>query len=162
MGPFGPPGVLDANGIIGLAKGGCFSLIPHLFSALYVPSLVVPEITDQVSQAELATALRGWLREEAPTGVSLGATPPHKGEADRHVLALAIDHRPALIVTGDRGLQNKAKQLLVATIDAPTVVRLLVEANLIPAAKPHLDQMRLSGFGIPQLLYEEILRALGE
>jgi len=156
------PAILDANGIIGLAKGGCFLLIPQTFSIVYVRSLVTGEITDPVSRAEREAALGGWLREETPTAESLRRIPPHKSEADRHVLALAIEHRPGVIVTGDRGLESKARALQIATINAPSVVQLLALAGLIPAAQPHLDQMRLQGFGIAQPLYQAILRTPGE
>ena len=155
-------GILDANGIIGLAKGGCFSLVQNVFAEVFVPSLVTPEITDPISKEALEQALGSWLKEEAPTLSSQRQAPPLKSEADRQVIALALDHRPCVIVTGDQRLSNKAKQLQIATISAPRVVQLLAEAKLIQAAKPHLDQMRQFGFGIPQRLYEEILRRLGE
>lgn len=155
-------GILDANGIIGLAKGGCFSLVPHVFAEVFIPLLVVQEITDPLSKAELDLALRSWLTEAAPASGSLQQVPPLGSEADRHVLALALGHQPCVIVTGDRGLINKAKQLQVRTIDAPRVVQLLAETKLIPAAKPYLDQMSQRGFGIPQEMYKAILNTLGE
>jgi predicted nucleic acid-binding protein len=155
-------GILDANGIIGLAKSGCFSLTQIVFAEVFVPSLVVQEITDPLSKNELEQALVNWLKEEAPTLSSLQQVPLLRSEADRHVLGLALDHRPCVIVTGDRGLSNKAKQFQIATISAPRIVQLLAEAKFIKAAKPHLDQMRQLKFGIPQRLYEEILRGLSE
>jgi len=39
--------ILDANGVIGLAKAECSSYLPHLFTAICVPSLVVAEVTDR-------------------------------------------------------------------------------------------------------------------
>lgn len=155
-------GILDANGIIGLAKSGCFSFTQNVFAEVFVPSLVVQEITDTLSKDELEQALGSWLTEEAPTLSSLQQAPLLKSEADRHVLGLALDHRPCVIVTGDRGLSNRAKQFQIAAISAPRVVQLLAEAKLIKVAKPHLDQMRQLEFGIPQRLYEEILRGLDE
>lgn len=155
-------GILDANGIIGMAKSGCFALVPRFFRAVFVPSLVVSEITDPISQAALRAALGSWLIEKAPAPPSLQQTPALKSEADRHVLAVAIEHSPCVIVTGDRALANRAKQLHLATISAPRAVQLLAEAQLISAARPHLDQMRASEFGIPRELYATILRELGE
>jgi predicted nucleic acid-binding protein len=83
-------------------------------------------------------------------------------EADRHVLALALDHQPCFIVTGDRGLSNRAAQLQIGSVSAPRMVQLFAEAGLIAAARPHLEQMIQQGFGISQQAYDDIIQHLGE
>jgi predicted nucleic acid-binding protein len=55
-----------------------------------------------------------------------------------------------------------SQRLGIPSIDAPHVIQLLAEAKLMAAAKPHLDQMRQRGYGIPQAVYEQILRDVGE
>jgi predicted nucleic acid-binding protein len=155
-------GILDANGVIGLAKSGCFALIPRLFDLVLVPSAVVQEVTDLISRGELEQALGEWICQEEPSENSLRRIPPLKREADRHVLALALDHQPCILVTGDRALVNRARNLGIETVSAPIVVQLLAEAGLIAAARPYLDQMIGLGFGIPGSLYDAILEALGE
>ena len=45
--------VLDANGIIGLSKGGCLSSVRHLFGLVVVPTAVVLEVTDSASIEEI-------------------------------------------------------------------------------------------------------------
>jgi predicted nucleic acid-binding protein len=88
--------------------------------------------------------------------------PSLRRAADRSTLALALDHQPCVVVTGDRAMIRKAKQLSIVTMTAPDVVRLLAEEKLITSARPHLDQMRQQEFGIPEALYQSILRSLGE
>ena len=154
--------ILDANGIIGLAKRGCLALLPRLFSSAFVPVLVIDEITDAVSADELRAALANWLVAESPTSQSMQAVPQMRSEADRSVLALALDHFPCFVITGDRALRNRAARLQSTAISAPRIVQLLAESGLIAAAKPHLDRMMASGFGIPQVLYDAILGELGE
>jgi predicted nucleic acid-binding protein len=87
-------------------------------------------------------------------------------EADRHVLALAIDRQVSIpdcfLITGDEKLRRHALRFGIGSVDAPHLIQLLAEAGLIMAAKPHLDQMRLRGYGITQEIYEEILLRLGE
>jgi rRNA-processing protein FCF1 len=119
--PFGI-GVLDANGIIGLAKSGCFSSLPHLFDALFVPTAVVREVTDPISRPELNAALAAWLSEANPGTAALQQIPMLRREADRSVLALALDLQPCIVVTSDRGMVNLAKRLLISTISAPRIV----------------------------------------
>ena len=41
-------GILDANGIIGLAKSGCFPLVAQLFDRAFVSPSVVREVIDDV------------------------------------------------------------------------------------------------------------------
>lgn len=85
--------VLDANGIIGLAKADCFPLLQQLFTAVYVPSSVVAEITDTISQSALQAALGNWLTESQPDAATEARVFFIKQEADRHVLALALEQQ---------------------------------------------------------------------
>jgi predicted nucleic acid-binding protein len=153
---------LDANGIIGLAKAGCLALLPRLFREVYVPPQVVPEITDPTSRVAVQAALADWLKEGQPTTASLQQSPASRGQADRSVLALALDYRPCTIVTGDRWIVNQAMQLGIPTINVPALIQLLARAGIVQAAKPYLDQMIALGFGIPPDLYASILQSLGE
>jgi len=158
--------VLDSNGIIGLAKADCFPLLRHLFTETCVPPAVVAEITDQLSQNALQLALGKWLTELLPSADALRQASFVNQEADRHVLALAIDRQASIpdcfLITGDEKLRRRAQRFGIASVDAPHLIQLLTEGGFITAAKPHLDKMRLLGYGITQEVYEEILRLLGE
>lgn len=158
--------VLDSNGIIGLAKADCFPLLQHLFTETCVPSAVVAEVTDQLSKNVLRTALGKWLTELITSADALRQTSFVNQEADRHVLALAIDRQASIpdcfLITGDEKLRRYALRFGIASVDAPHLIQLLAEGGFITEAKPHLDQMRQLGYGITQEVYEEILRLLGE
>lgn len=158
--------VLDSNGIIGLAKADCFPLLRRLFTETCVPPAVVTEITDQLSRNALQAAMGRWLTELLPSADALSQAAFVKQEADRHVLALAIDRQASIpdcfLITADEKLRRRALRFGIASVDAPHLIQLLAEAKFIAAAKPRLDQMRLLGYGITQEVYEEILRRLGE
>lgn len=158
--------VLDSNGIIGLAKGDCFPLLLHLFTEICVPPSVVAEITDPISQTALQNGLGKWVTEIYPSASALAQAAFIKQEADRHVLALALDRHASVpdtfLITGDEKLRRRAQKFGLASVDAPHIIQLFAEAKLITAARPHLDHMRQQGFGITQQVYEEILRQLGE
>lgn len=159
----GSAGVLDTNGIIGLAKGECLTLVRHLFRVVYVPPLVVQEVKELFVQAALQQALADWLKEETPTPTARQQVEAVvRTEADRQVIALAIDHQPAYLLTGDVALQKKARQFGILSIDAPHLVQLMVEAKLLEKAKPCLDLMQQRNFGIHEPIYRSILLALGE
>lgn len=100
--------VLDANGIIGLAKADCFPLLQQLFTEVYVPSAVVAEITDTISQSALQSARGNWLTESQPDAATEARVAFIKQEADRHVLALALEQQATtpdvFLLTGDEAL----------------------------------------------------------
>lgn len=154
--------VLDANSIIGLAKGDCFPLVARIFDVVLVPPAVTREIMDPISRDQLVTALTDWLDEASPTPDALTQVPDFGTEADRHALALALDRRPCVILTGDLQLTRKAGHLGIRCVNPPLVVQALAETGVISAAGPHLDRMVRLGFGIPEGLYQRILKALGE
>jgi predicted nucleic acid-binding protein len=158
--------VLDSNGIIGLAKANCFPLLQSLFTEICVPPAVVAEITTQPSQNALQNALGKWLTELLPSADALRQVAFINQEADRHVLALAIDRQASIpdcfLITGDEKLRRRAMRFGIASVDAPHLIQLFAEGGFITAAKPHLDQMRLLGYGITDEVYEEILSQLGE
>ena len=158
--------VLDANGIIGLAKANCFPLLQDLFTEICVPPAVVAEITSELSQKTLQSALGKWLTELLPSANALRQVAFISKEADRHVLALAIDRQASIpdcfLITGDEKLRRRALRFGIASVDAPHLIQLFAESGFITAAKPHLDQMRLLGYGITDEVYEEILSQLGE
>jgi predicted nucleic acid-binding protein len=158
--------VLDSNGIIGLAKANCFPLLQNLLTEICVPPAVVAEITSEIPQKALQSALGKWLTELLPSADALRQVAFINKEADRHVLALAIDRQASIpdcfLITGDEKLRRRAMRFGVASIDAPHLIQLFAEGGLITAAKPHLDQMRSLGYGIADEVYEEILSQLGE
>jgi predicted nucleic acid-binding protein len=158
--------VLDSNGIIGLAKANCFPLLQDLFTEICVPPAVVTEITSELSQKTLQSALGKWLTELLPSANALIQVAFINKEADRHVLALAIDRRASIpdcfLITGDEKLRRRAMRFGIASVDAPHLIQLFAEGGFITAAKPHLDQIRSLGYGITDEVYEEILSQLGE
>jgi hypothetical protein len=93
-------GVIDANMVIGLVKGGVFDLLPSLYAPLYIPTGVKQEvITGQgrPGEAELAQALQAWIIEVSP---DLGRVPPASvslSAADRGRVANAVALRSARV-----------------------------------------------------------------
>lgn len=70
-----PACVLDANGIIGLAKAGGLDSISELFTSSYIPSSVIIEVVDPQSKKVLEEALTFWIEERAPSLKSISRVP---------------------------------------------------------------------------------------
>src|SRR5438105_2871667 len=86
--------VLDANAIIGLAKGDVFNLLPSLYGSICVPTAVKEEIIahgqGRAGTSELTQALRAWITEVAPDLSQVPPFPSSLSHADRDVLAVAL------------------------------------------------------------------------
>jgi predicted nucleic acid-binding protein len=159
-------GVLDAETIIGLAKGGVFHFLASVYAPLYVPTGISQEVvTGQglPGEAELQQALGIWITEVTPNPQAVQQFPATLSAADREVLAVAqayqtIDH----VLSGDRGLYRVATALGFTCLRTTEVVILLKDRGLVPEVKPVLDQMRQRGYGIDDARYKQALQTAGE
>ena len=100
-------GVLDANVVIGLAKGGVFDLLSSLYGTLYVPRSVREEIVGPgqglAGEQELLRALGVWITEVIPDPQTVQQFSATLSWADREVLAIAETNAVDHILSGDRG-----------------------------------------------------------
>lgn len=157
--------VLDASGIIGLAKGGVFQHLAALYEPLWVPSSVTQEVTSSgpvlAGATELLAGLGSWITERAVPG-PLPALAAPLSTADREVLALALSAGVDHILSNDRVVCREAEARGLTCLRPPLVVVFLRQEGIIPAVRPVLDQMRQQGFGITDALYQQALAAVGE
>lgn len=156
--------VLDANAVVGLAKGGVFGTLASLYDPLWIPPAVTQEVlgsTARAGAAELRAALGSWITEAtAPSPLPAPAAP--LSVADREVLTLALFLRPDHLLSDDRAVCREAVALGLVPLRTPLVVVLMRQERLIPAVRPVLDRMRAAGFGIADAPYRQALAAVGE
>jgi predicted nucleic acid-binding protein len=160
-------GVLDANIVIGLAKGGVFDHLAAIYAPLYIPSAVTQEVIGQgqgrAGVQELTQALGGWVIEITPDPQRVQTFAASlRSVADRQVLAVAQEQRVDHVLTTDGRLIQEARRYGLTCLDAPELLVLLKRRGLIPAVRVVLDQMRQQGFGITNAVYHDTLRAAGE
>jgi len=160
-------GVLDANMVIGLVKGGVFDLLPSLYALLYIPVGVKQEVLTgqgRPGEAELTQALQAWITEVSP---DLGRVPRVSASlstADREVLAVAADPAMAIdhVLTGDDPLYQQAERLGYTSLSVTDVVVFMKAEGLVPDVKSVLDRLIQHGFGVDRQTYEQTLRIEGE
>jgi predicted nucleic acid-binding protein len=160
-------GVLDANMVIGLVKGGVFDLLRSLYSPLYIPTRVKQEILigqGRPGEAELTQALGLRVTETSPDLQGLPPVSASLSLADREVLAVAADPANAIdhVLTGDDQLYREAERAGHTCFSVTDVVVFLKEQQLIPSVRSVLDRMIQTGFGIGSDTYEQTLRIEGE
>jgi predicted nucleic acid-binding protein len=161
-----PSSVVDANGAIGLSKGGVFHLLASLYDAVYVSPGVVSEVIAQgqglSGSSELSQALGVWVTEVTPDPTLVPHLSPSLRAVDREVLAIAHEQKVDHIVSSDRHIRREARRLGIRCHTVTEILLVLKAAGLLPAICPVLDTMRQNGFGIDDAAYEQALLAAGE
>jgi predicted nucleic acid-binding protein len=159
-------GVLDANAIIGLAKGGIFHVVASLYAPLYVPTSVKQEVAGQgrgrAGVSELTQALGLWITEVTPDPHAMQQFSFVRSIADREVLAVALQKKVDHILSDDGPLRRHANRSGLKCLQVPQVVVLMKHQALLADVKAVLDRMREHGYGIADVFYREALRAAGE
>lgn len=160
-------GVIDANMVVGLAKGGVFDLLKLLYTSLYTPSAVVEEVIahgqGRTGGPELTAALGHWITEVTPTSQEMASlTPTLRSVADHQVLVVAKAHGVDHILTNDVRLIRAAQRHRLSCLETPVLLVLFKRRGLIAAIRPILDRMVQEGFGIAPLAYQQALQAAGE
>jgi predicted nucleic acid-binding protein len=160
-------GVLDAEMVIGLVKGGVFDCLPSVYAPLYIPAAVRQEVLTgrgRAGETELTQALGHWIREVPSPVAALPTLSTALSAADHEVLAVAQDPARAVdhVLSGDRVLYRVASDLGLTCLRATDVVVLLKARGLVTAVKGVLDRMRQGGYGIDPIRYQAALQAAGE
>jgi len=161
-----PSSVLDANGAIGLSKGGVFHLLASLYDAVYVSPSVVNEVIRQgqglQGASELSQALGVWVTQVTPDPALIQQLSPALRPADREVLAVAREQKADHIISSDRHVRREAQRLGIRCHTVTEILLVLKGTGLLSAIGPVMDAMRQNGFGIDDLAYEQALVAAGE
>ena len=158
--------VLDANAIIGLAKGGVFELLPRLFQQ----SIVTPEVVEEVASDELLEAgylgaeelrqalaeVPPWVRQQTPATSTLDAFSEVRDLEDRSVIALAYEAKADWLITDDDRLRRVAYGRGVPVLFVAEVLGMAKKQGLLAEVRPVMDRMRSYGFGVALDLYRRV------
>jgi len=156
--------ILDANAIIGLAKGEVLDLLARLYWRVSCPSEVVEEVCDPVSARALVSACRSWLRIATPSDRSMSQAMSRFGhqDADRAVVALALDRPDAETITGDKAIATYLRLCGRRIVVPEGVVVAMKLARLTPAGGPVLRRMMGAGYCIRAGALSALLSQLDE
>jgi predicted nucleic acid-binding protein len=158
--------VLDANVIIGLAKGGLFPLLRSIYTPIFVPEAVVAEViqpgTPLDGALELSLALHDWVIPVTPAMSAPISASSSLSFADLEAIAAVLENAASHLLTGDERLRRAAADHGIICLGTTEITVLLKMYGLVSEVKPVLDQMRSRGFGIDDTLYHQALAAAGE
>ncbi|MCL4352323.1 MAG: DUF3368 domain-containing protein [Firmicutes bacterium] len=159
--------VTNASPWIALAMIDEVPLMMQLFHSVVVPQAVIEEVMAPpprngqilLSQAlDAGTVIRYQVRNPALVDSLLGTL--HRGELEAIVAAQELNADYVLL--DDRMGRRFAHTLLLSTMGTMGILRTAKERGLIPEIKTRLVRLINGNFRVSPVLYEEILREVGE
>jgi predicted nucleic acid-binding protein len=155
--------VLNASPIVTLAKIGQLRLIESLVSDWIVPEAVATEVLAGPPDDPARIAIAGgWGRQCAPTSISDAVIEWGLGSGETAVLALSLEHQPAIAVLDDAAARAAARALGVPLIGTLGVIVRAKLRGLLPAAGPVLANLRAAGLRLDDRLIRTTLQGIGE
>lgn len=153
--------VSNTGPLIALAQIGQFNLLQALFEQVIIPPAVRAEIQDDVSLAALTAA--GWLVVYAPADpLAVQVLREELDAGESEAIILAKERSAELLLIDERAATRKARALGLSIIGTLGVLLLGQKAGHLTTLKPHLEQLRRTGFRMSTSLYTQVLQAAGE
>ena len=153
--------VSNTGPLIALAQIGQFNLLQALFEQVVIPPAVRAEIQDDVSRAALTAA--EWLvvlPPADPLAVQLLQEELDAGESEAIILAKELS--ADLLLVDERAAARKARALGLTIMGTLGVLLLGKKTGRLTTLKPHLEQLRQTGFRMSTTLHAQVLLAAGE
>lgn len=158
--------VSNASPLINLARIGQLSLLPRIFGRLLIPEAVWQEVVvdgeDQPGAKEICQA--DWVERAVVSNHQLVRSLRQEldpGEAE--AIALAVEINADWLLMDERLGRQTARHFGLGYIGLIGILKVAKQRGEIAALRPLLEQLRdLAGFRISPVLYEQVLREMGE
>jgi len=157
--------VSNTGPLIALAKADLLSVLERLFKQVCIPPAVHRELLAKSGPeaARLDDALANFIEVTAmpplPPEVKVATARLDPGE--RQAIALAYE-RKALLVMDDRLGRAVARRLHLPVTGVVGVIIQAKHANLLPAVRPVLEEIRQQGYWLSDEIVELGARLAGE
>jgi len=158
------PAVFNASPLIFLAQAALTDLTRLAGEPMFVPRAVIEEIEQYGSNDPTAKEIRkaDWLNvvdaETAPSIIERWDL----GRGETSVLTWAYNHRGTTAVLDDLAARRCARSLAIPLRGTLGLVLIAKQRQLIPAARPILEQLRRTGMYLSDRIMNHALRIVGE
>lgn len=158
--------VSDSSPLILFSHIGALDLLRRVFREIVVPPAVIEEVVLQGENRPGSTELLGlpWITTSVPVNrlfVAELLESLDRGESE----AIALACEPvsgATILLDDRRARQKAQQLGLQIHGSAGTLVLAKEMGVLPAVRPHLDDLRTAGLYLSVAAYRMVLAQAGE
>jgi predicted nucleic acid-binding protein len=157
--------VSDAGPIIALSAIGQLDLLRKLFGVVCIPAAVYHEIVVQGEgqPGSRETHEATWISAtEARERLAVLLLRDELGAGESEAIVLAQELNAHYLLLDDAAARRKAQRLGIRIIGTLGVLLMARSANLIPAVKPLLNELRQTDFRMSATVYREVLQKAGE
>jgi predicted nucleic acid-binding protein len=156
--------VINASPLIILFRGHLESLLPGLFSEIYVPGAVWSEVTGGGYRDESASGIinAGWAKRVKVSGISPSVAAWDLGIGESEVLSFALGRPGFRAMVDDKAARRCAKTLGIRTLGTGGMLVLAKRRGLIESVSDALATLRTVGLWMSDELVDLFLEEAGE
>jgi len=156
--------IINSSPLIVLFKSKQVTLLPQLFSEIFVPSAVWDEVTalgkNDLPALQLPNVSWAQRVEIANVASEIAAWDLGKGESE--VLSIAKENPDSVAIVDDRAARRCAKSLDIMTIGTGGVLLLAKQRGLIPSVAPKIQAIRDAGLWLSDPIVNLLKQKAGE
>jgi predicted nucleic acid-binding protein len=155
---------VNASPLILLTKAGHLDLLRLGVAEVVVPDAVIVEIGRKGPHDPTVQAIgqAGWLSVVPTPPVPEPVRSCNLDDGETAVLAVAHGDPDAEVVLDDLAARRCSARLGIACLGSVGVILVAKRLGSIPAARPAIERLRLSGLYLDDDFVAEILKRLGE
>lgn len=155
--------IVNASPVIALAKAGYIEVLTQLNREVVLPQPVVDEIIAGYSEDPARKLIEsGWGARVVPRQIAPELMEWALGPGETSVLALALEHAPAVAVLDDAAARNCAKVIGVPVIGTLGVIIRAKNHGVLTSAAEAMTALRNAGLYLDDHTIRRALHSVGE
>ncbi len=156
--------IINASPLIFLARSHHLDLLQAFAREIWVPEPVATEILHRGQQDITARAIKeiDWLITQPVVSIPTIVTEWRLGAGESSVLALATQHLETEVIIDDLAGRKCATSLNIPVRGTLGIVLIAKKRNLIPKARPVIEDMMTAGLYLSRKVVDEALKRVGE
>jgi predicted nucleic acid-binding protein len=156
--------IINASPLIFLSRSHHLSLLQAFADEIWVPEPVATEILHRGQQDITARAIEhtDWLITQPVDSIPTMIAEWRLGAGESSVLALANQHHGTEAIIDDLAGRKCAASLNIPVRGTLGIVLIAKKRNLIPKARPVIEDMLTAGLYLSRKVVDEALKRVGE
>jgi len=158
--------VSDTTAINYLSQIGAIGLLKSLFKIIYIPEAVYHELTRQGDHIGGSKEVKNlpWIKVKKIYSYDEYAKKFKKDldPGESQAIGLAMHLNADLLIMDELAGRWEAKNQGIRIAGMLGIFKMAKERNIIPAVAPYLNKLRLTSFKLSPVLYDTVLKDVGE
>ena len=157
----------DTNIIIDFSKINHLYLLKDIFNNVMIANEVKEELLageeTGTGESDIIKAMNEWIKvKEVKNKIALESLKIHIGDGEAASIILYMETNADLLAINDLKARGVASAMGVKIIGTLGILRLAKDRGMLKQVKPLLDELRKVGAYISNVLYNRMLKDVGE